>query len=188
MTDAPVNPFEIVETEVLGTPMKVFAHQPTSLRQIWDMSAAFGDNVFLVFEDQRITFAEAHAKEHAYPYALQESVRHEVFTRRGGLYFGAAHLLGYAAPYERMLYRFADFNAGRYSNPKVDYLIEQALQQVNDENRAIMLQRATELSMADLGIMPIHFQFTMWATKKNVQYTPRTDEYTLAFQFRPAKT
>jgi len=78
-------------------------------------------------------------------------------------------------------------NWGRYSNTKVDYLIEQALQQVNDENRSIMLQRATELSMQDLGIMPIHFQFTMWATKKNVQYTPRTDEYTLAFQFKPVK-
>jgi peptide/nickel transport system substrate-binding protein len=76
-------------------------------------------------------------------------------------------------------------NWGRYSNTKVDYLIEQALQQVNDENRSIMLQRATDLAMQDLGIMPIHFQFTMWATKKNVQYTPRTDEYTLAFQFRP---
>ena len=76
-------------------------------------------------------------------------------------------------------------NWGRYSNPKVDYLIEQALQQVNDENRTIMLQRATDLAMQDLGIMPIHFQFTMWATKKNVQYTPRTDEYTLAFQFKP---
>ena len=50
-----------------------------------------------------------------------------------------------------------------------------------------MLQRATDLAMQDLGIMPIHFQFTMWATKKNVQYTPRTDEYTLAFQFRPVK-
>ncbi len=78
-------------------------------------------------------------------------------------------------------------NWGRYSNPKVDYLIEQALQQVNDENRKIMLQRATDLSMQDLGIMPIHFQFTMWATKKNVQYVPRTDEYTLAFQFKPVK-
>jgi peptide/nickel transport system substrate-binding protein len=78
-------------------------------------------------------------------------------------------------------------NWGRYSNTKVDYLIEQALQQVNDENRSIMLQRATELSMQDLGIMPIHFQFTLWATKKNVQYTPRTDEYTLAFQFKPVK-
>jgi peptide/nickel transport system substrate-binding protein len=45
--------------------------------------------------------------------------------------------------------------------------------------------RPTDLAMLDLGIMPIHFQFTLWGTKKNVQYTPRTDEYTLAFQFRP---
>ena len=77
-------------------------------------------------------------------------------------------------------------NWGRYSNVKVDYLIEQALQQVNDENRSVMLQNATKLAMEDLGIMPIHFQFTIWATTKNVAYTPRTDEYTLAFQFRPA--
>jgi peptide/nickel transport system substrate-binding protein len=76
-------------------------------------------------------------------------------------------------------------NWGRYSNVKVDYLIEQALQQVNDENRSIMLQNATKLAMEDLGLMPIHFQFTIWATTKKVAYTPRTDEYTLAFQFRP---
>ena len=76
-------------------------------------------------------------------------------------------------------------NWGRYSNVKVDYLIEQALQQVDDENRRVMLQNATKLAMEDLGIMPIHFQFTIWATKKNVAYTPRTDEYTLAFQFQP---
>jgi peptide/nickel transport system substrate-binding protein len=78
-------------------------------------------------------------------------------------------------------------NWGRFSNPKVDYLIEQALQQVDDENRRIMLQRATELSMQDLGIMPIHFQYTVWATTKGVTYVPRTDEYTLAFQFKPVK-
>ena len=78
-------------------------------------------------------------------------------------------------------------NWGRYSNPKVDYLIEQALQQVDDENRRIMLQRATELAMQDLGIMPIHFQYTVWATTKGVTYVPRTDEYTLAFQFKPVK-
>jgi len=76
-------------------------------------------------------------------------------------------------------------NWGRYSNPKVDYLIEQALQQVDDSNRSQMLQQATRLSMEDLGIMPIHFQYTIWATRKGVQYVPRTDEYTLAFQFRP---
>jgi peptide/nickel transport system substrate-binding protein len=78
-------------------------------------------------------------------------------------------------------------NWGRYSNVKVDYLIEQALQQVDDENRSAMLQNATKLAMEDLGIMPIHFQFTIWATTKSVAYTPRTDEYTLAYQFRPVK-
>ena len=40
----------------------------------------------------------------------------------------------------------------------------------------------------DLGLMPIHFQFTIWATKKGVTYVPRTDEYTLAFQFKQAKS
>ena len=79
-------------------------------------------------------------------------------------------------------------NWGRYGNVKVDYLIEQALQQVDDDNRRFMLQEATKLAMADLGLMPIHFQFTIWATKKGVTYAPRTDEYTLAFQFKPARS
>ncbi|MCB0998248.1 MAG: acyl--CoA ligase [Acidimicrobiales bacterium] len=70
MTDAPINPFEIVEAEVLGVPMKVFAHQPASLRQIWDSSAAHGDNVFLVFEDERITFAQAHRQVRALAHRL----------------------------------------------------------------------------------------------------------------------
>jgi peptide/nickel transport system substrate-binding protein len=78
-------------------------------------------------------------------------------------------------------------NWGRYSNPKVDYLIDQAVQQVDDENRLVMLQRATELAMGDLAIMPIHFQFTIWATRKGIQYVPRTDEYTLAYQFKVAQ-
>jgi hypothetical protein len=63
-----------------------------------------------------IEFAEAHAKERRYPYPLDESVRREVFTRRGGLYFGTAHLLAYDAPYDQPLYRYADFNAGRWAS------------------------------------------------------------------------
>jgi len=78
-------------------------------------------------------------------------------------------------------------NWGRYSNPKVDYLIEQAMKQVDDENRLFMLQEATKLAMSDLGIMPLHFQFTVWAAKTGILYVPRTDEYTLAYQFKPAR-
>ncbi|CAI8925712.1 surface-exposed outer membrane lipoprotein [Pseudomonas sp. IT-P253] len=61
-----------------------------------------------------IEFAEQQAKN--YPYPVEGSIRHEVFTRRGGLYFGIAHLLGYPVSYTQPLYRFADFNAGWYAS------------------------------------------------------------------------
>lgn len=61
-----------------------------------------------------IDFAEQQAK--GYPYPVKGSIRHEVFTRRGGMYFGIAHLLGYPVSYPQPLYRFADFNAGWYAS------------------------------------------------------------------------
>ena len=63
-----------------------------------------------------IAFAERFAVAKPYPYPVTGSVRDEVFTRRGGLYFGVAHLLDYRAPYDRYVFRFADFNAGRYAS------------------------------------------------------------------------
>ena len=63
-----------------------------------------------------IRFAEQFVQKQSYPYATQASIRNEVFSRRGGLYFGIAHLLDYPNSYERHIFRYADFNAGWYAS------------------------------------------------------------------------
>lgn len=63
-----------------------------------------------------VAIAEQFTRTHPYPYPYDGSIRHAVFSRRGGVYFGIAHLLAYPVSYERMIYRFADYNAGFYAS------------------------------------------------------------------------
>jgi len=76
-------------------------------------------------------------------------------------------------------------NRGRYSNGKVDALTEDALATVDDPKREALLQRAAELAINDTGIVPLHFQVNLWATRDGITYAPRTDENTLAWKFQP---
>jgi hypothetical protein len=63
-----------------------------------------------------VAFAEQFSSAAPYPYPVASSIADELFTRRGSVYFGTAHLLDYRAPYDTYLYRFADFNAGQYAS------------------------------------------------------------------------
>jgi Protein of unknown function (DUF1615) len=60
-----------------------------------------------------VHFAEDWARDHHGQTAL---VRDSLYTRAGGVYYGTARLLGYPAGYSKMLFRFADYNAGMYSS------------------------------------------------------------------------
>ena len=63
-----------------------------------------------------VAFAEQFSAAAPYPYPVPSSIADELFTRRGSVYFGIAHLLDYRAPYDQYLYRFADYNAGQYAS------------------------------------------------------------------------
>lgn len=63
-----------------------------------------------------LKFAEDTVKQTPYPFAIKKSLRDELFSRRGGVYFGVAHLLNYSAKYDAIKYRFADFNSGQYAS------------------------------------------------------------------------
>jgi len=58
----PGGPFEIGVADVGGLPLRVYTKAPQSLREIWLGSAAHGDAPFLIFENERISYAEAHAQ------------------------------------------------------------------------------------------------------------------------------
>ncbi len=50
--------FEMQELDIRGVPTRTWKNAPPSLRAIMDMSLGHGDAVFLVYEDERTTFAE----------------------------------------------------------------------------------------------------------------------------------
>lgn len=72
----------------------------------------------------------------------------------------------------------------KYCNPKMDAILFQALNTVDDAPRLKLLQDASAMVVNDGGIIPLHHQVTTWATRKGIVYTPRTDERTHAYAFR----
>jgi len=55
---APGQMFEMEERDIRGVPTRTWLHAPPSLRVVLDLSLAHGDADFLVYEDERTTFAE----------------------------------------------------------------------------------------------------------------------------------
>jgi peptide/nickel transport system substrate-binding protein len=71
-------------------------------------------------------------------------------------------------------------NPGGYSNPKVDALIDQALATIDDAKRGALLAQASRTAMDDYGLLPLHFEMTTWAMRKDLAYVARADQYTQA--------
>ncbi|GAB4464668.1 MAG: ABC transporter substrate-binding protein [Burkholderiaceae bacterium] len=79
-------------------------------------------------------------------------------------------------------------NRGRFSDDGVDALILTAMTNIDDTKRNLMLAAASDKAIGELqAIVPVHYEVSSWALRKGLAYTGRADQYTYAFEVRPAK-
>ncbi|MBC9179905.1 ABC transporter substrate-binding protein [Pseudoroseomonas ludipueritiae] len=71
-------------------------------------------------------------------------------------------------------------NSGRYSNPDLDGLLQQALRSMDEAARNALLAQACELAFNDHALLPLHHEVSTWAARKGVTCEARADQYTLA--------
>ena len=80
---------------------------------------------------------------------------------------------------------YGAWNWGRYANPKLDKLVDQALSAIDEKKREAYAREAAALVAAETALIPLYHQLVTWAMKKHLTYTARTDEFTFAHHFKP---
>jgi peptide/nickel transport system substrate-binding protein len=60
-------------------------------------------------------------------------------------------------------------NAGRYSNPAIDSLIQQASRETDQQKRFALMREAFRLEREDIAHVPLHQQPIVWAAKRNIE-------------------
>jgi long-chain acyl-CoA synthetase len=61
----PGGAFEIVEADVLGRRIRTFKTAPPTVRDVWLSTAPFADRRYLVYGDERLSYADAHVRVNA---------------------------------------------------------------------------------------------------------------------------
>ena len=67
---APGEMFEVGHLLVRGMPTRGYVRAPTSLREVWLASRAHGEKEYLIYQDERITYMQAHSRAAALARAL----------------------------------------------------------------------------------------------------------------------
>ena len=78
-------------------------------------------------------------------------------------------------------------NRGRFSDAGVDALLTQALTTIDDTKRHHVGARVRKTVGELMGLVPLHYEVSTWATRQGVTYKARADQNTYAFDVRPGK-
>ena len=68
-----------------------------------------------------------------------------------------------------------NFNNGRYSNPRMDYIVDRVKIEDDLQVRNRLLTEALQLAVDTVAYLPLHNQVIPWAMKKNIDMVHRAD-------------
>ncbi len=74
---------------------------------------------------------------------------------------------------------FGATNGAAYGNPRLDELLAAAEKTLDPEKRAEALRRLNEAAMAEVAVIPLHYQSDDYAVRKDrgIRFTPRSDTW-----------
>jgi peptide/nickel transport system substrate-binding protein len=75
-------------------------------------------------------------------------------------------------------------NSGRYSNPVLDAKLRIATKVLNDGEREKLLGEACDIVFDDVALIPLHHESLVLGARKDIAFTPRADQYTLAMDVK----
>lgn len=75
-------------------------------------------------------------------------------------------------------YYHSENSEGGYANPKVDVLMDEAIQTIDDDDASDIFQEIQEILYEDLPTFPLYYEPHMVGVRKGVKdFSPRLDEY-----------
>ena len=78
-------------------------------------------------------------------------------------------------------------NNGHYANGRIDAILREAIETLDDAKREKIVQDVGAMYMRDQAIVPLHYQVNIWAMRKELTYQPRLMEVTHARHVTMAK-
>ncbi len=78
-------------------------------------------------------------------------------------------------------------NYGGFSSADFDKVFVPAMSLMDAAQRKAQYQKATQIALDNVPLIPLHFESSIWAFKKGMTYEGRRDQYTLAMSVKPTK-
>lgn len=78
---------------------------------------------------------------------------------------------------------YGRYNGGRYSNAKVDSLIEKSDVMIDQDERLKLMKEAQRIALQeDQNIIPLHYQVDLYAYNDKITFKPRVDSHLYVFE------